>query len=150
MRAVVQRVRHAQVVVDGAIVAQIGPGLLVLVGFEEGDGESVCRWLAKKLVDLRIFEDEAGLMNISLSDIKGACLLVSQFTLLGDASKGRRPSFARALPRDRALPLMERLSAMMRDLECETKTGAFGEHMEVSLLNDGPVTILLDRSEGKG
>ncbi|HMS18451.1 MAG TPA: D-aminoacyl-tRNA deacylase [Planctomycetota bacterium] len=149
MRAVVQRVRHAQVVVGTEVVARIGPGLLVLVGFEEGDGPGVCRWLAKKLWELRIFEDTAGLMNVSLAEIKGACLLVSQFTLLGDASKGRRPSFVRALPRGEALPLMEQLATMMRGLGCETATGAFGEHMEVSLLNDGPVTILLDRSEAR-
>ncbi len=148
MRAVVQRVTQAQVTVAGQTVGAIGPGLMVLVGVEEGDGDADVRYLADKVPNLRIFEDAARKMNRSLLDVGGAILAVSQFTLLGDARGGRRPSFIRAARPEAADPLYERLAACWRDAGVKVETGVFGAEMAVSLVNDGPVTILLDSKKG--
>lgn len=139
MRAVVQRVAWARVRVDGGVTGEIGPGLCVLVAVAPGDGEAALKWMADKLENLRIFPDEAGKMNLSVRDAQGGILCISQFTLYGDASKGRRPSFIGAAPPALAEPmyraLCDRLSA---------QRGVFGADMKVELLNDGPVTLLLD------
>jgi len=144
MRAVVQRVLRAAVSVGGECVSQIGPGLCVLLGVGEGDAEGDADWLADKLVNLRIFEDGEGRMNRSLLDVGGAALLVSQFTLYGDCRKGRRPSFAGAAAPEEGRRLYEHFVHRVRSFGVETSCGVFGAHMEVSLLNDGPVTLILD------
>ena len=144
MRAVVQRVTSASVEVSGEVVGAIGTGLCVLVGATHDDTEAVARKLAAKLVGLRIFGDEAGAMNRSLTDVDGAVLVISQFTLYGDAAKGRRPSFLAAAPRPVAEPLVEAVVAELRSLGVEVATGRFGEDMAVQLVNDGPTTILLE------
>src|SRR5262245_13708463 len=144
MRACVQRVRQAQVTVEGEIVGRIGPGMLVLLGVAAGDEEADARQLADKIVSLRIFDDEAGKMNRSLADAGGAMLVVSQFTLLGDCRKGRRPSFDAAAPPDVARALYEQFLAYVREQGIEVATGRFREMMQVELTNDGPVTLLLD------
>ena len=147
MRAVVQRVTEASVTVDGSVVGAIGPGLLVLLGVGPEDTEAQARWLANKLVGLRIFEDEAGKMNLSLLDIGGGALVVSQFTLFGDCSKGRRPSFVHAAPPAIAEPLYERFADLVREAGVErVQTGVFGASMSVALVNDGPVTLILERT----
>lgn len=143
MKAVVQRVLNASVTVAGSVVGKIDRGLLVLVGIEPDDAQFDIDYIVKKCVGLRIFEDEYGKMNESVADIEGEVLLVSQFTLLGDARKGFRPSFSAAAPRDAAIPLFEKLVEQFKDNIC-TQTGIFGADMKVSLINDGPVTILLD------
>lgn len=147
MRAVVQRVREASVQVGSEVVGQIGPGLLVLVGVAETDGPSDVRWMAEKLTGLRIFEDEAGKANLSVLDTRGGVLLVSQFTLLGDARQGKRPSFTAAARPDVARGLFEQLVAEVRSRVALVATGRFREHMEVSLVNDGPFTMLLDSTK---
>jgi D-tyrosyl-tRNA(Tyr) deacylase len=144
MRACVQRVRQAQVTVEGEVVGRIGPGLLVLLGVAEGDEEDDARQLADKIVSLRIFDDDAGKMNRSLADAHGAMLVVSQFTLLGDCRKGRRPSFDAAAPPEVARSLYEQFVARVREQGIEVATGRFREMMQVELTNDGPVTLLLD------
>ncbi len=144
MRACVQRVSQAQVVVDGEVVGRIEQGLLVLLGVAAGDGEDDARQLADKIVSLRVFEDEAGKMNRSLAEVRGAMLVVSQFTLLGDCRKGRRPSFDAAAPPDLARSLYELFAARVREQGIEVATGRFREMMQVELTNDGPVTLLLD------
>jgi len=144
MRAVVQRVSRARVTVDGRETGSIESGLLVLVGIAPEDGEPEAEWLADKLANLRIFNDDDGKMNLSLRDLAGAVLLVSQFTLYGDARKGRRPSFIRAAQGAEAAALYERCVASLRALGISCETGEFGATMEVELVNDGPVTILLD------
>ena len=144
MRAVVQRVTQASVAVDHEVIGQIGEGLLVLLGVEEGDTERDMLYMADKVPNLRIFEDDAGKMNRSLLDTGGALLVVSQFTLLGDARGGRRPSFITAARPDTAVPMYEILTARWRGQGITVETGAFGADMAVSLVNDGPVTILLD------
>lgn len=144
MRCVVQRVDEACVTVDHEIVGSIGKGLAVLVGVERGDGEEDVARIADKLVGLRIFSDEEGKMNLGLTDIDGELLLISQFTLLGDARKGKRPSFARAESGEEADRLFEELVSRCSSVLSRVETGAFGAHMKVSLVNDGPVTILLD------
>ena len=144
MRAVVQRVRSASVDVEGATIGRIGPGLLVLVGVSPEDGPTEASWLAEKLVGLRIFHDDEGKMNRSLEEAGGSILLVSQFTLYGDARKGRRPSFIRAARGPEAEALYEELRDRIRGLGITCETGSFGADMQVSLVNDGPVTILLD------
>jgi D-tyrosyl-tRNA(Tyr) deacylase len=144
MRAVVQRVSSASVEVGGEVVGAIDRGLCVLVGVTHDDTEAVARKLAAKLVGLRIFEDDAGAMNRSLHEVGGAVLVISQFTLYGDASKGRRPSFVAAAPRPVAEPLVEAVVAELRALGAEVATGRFGEDMAVHLVNDGPTTILLE------
>jgi D-tyrosyl-tRNA(Tyr) deacylase len=145
MRAVVQRVTESAVSVDGQVVGGIARGLLVLLGVGVGDSEGEARWLAGKVANLRIFADDAGRFNRSLLDTGGAALVVSQFTLYGDAQRGRRPSFSDAAPPELAEPLVARFAELLRgEGIAEVATGQFGAHMQVSLVNDGPVTILLD------
>lgn len=144
MRAVVQRVSAASVTVEGRKVGSIGPGLLVLLGVARGDTEKDGEYLAEKLAGLRIFEDEEEKMNRSVAQMGGSILLVSQFTLYGDVRHGRRPSFTQAAPPDEANRLYEDLAQKLRDKGMTVETGQFQAHMEVSLVNDGPVTILLD------
>ena len=144
MRAVIQRVEKASVSVEGEIKGQIGAGFLVLIGVEEGDGDADFKYIADKVPNLRVFEDEQGKMNRSLLDVGGELLAVSQFTLLGDARGGRRPSFITAARPETADPMYERLVADWRARGIRVETGVFGAHMKVSLINDGPVTILLD------
>ena len=153
MRAVIQRVRHAKVIVKDSetdeeeMTGSIQAGLLVLLGVGPNDGENEARWLSKKLVNLRIFEDEAGKMNLSLKDIKGSILAVSQFTLYGDCKRGRRPSFVGAAHPDLALLLFNRCVEMIQGEGVHCEIGKFGHHMEVSLMNDGPVTLILDTEQ---
>lgn len=149
VRAVVQRVARAAVRVEGAEVGAIGPGLLVLLGVARGDGEAEARWMAGKLAGLRIFEDAAGKMNRAVAEAGGALLVVSQFTLLGDARKGNRPSFTGAAPPEQADPLYQRTCALLREQGLRVETGRFRATMAVELVNDGPVTILLE-SPGSG
>lgn len=144
MRCVVQRVSSASVAVNGQIVGQIGKGLMVLVGVSQGDGEKDIQYMADKLPNLRIFEDEQGKMNLSLLDAGGAILAVSQFTLLGDARGGRRPSFIEAARPEIANPMYVELVRRLRETGLRVETGVFQAEMAVSLVNDGPVTILLD------
>jgi len=144
VRAVVQRVSEASVSVDGRDVGQIGPGLLVLVGVAEGDAPADSEYIASKIRDLRIFADEQGRMNRSVTESGGAVLLVSQFTLLGDARKGRRPGFDGAAAPEAARHEYDALGARLRAMGVHVETGVFQAHMAVSLVNDGPVTILLD------
>ena len=144
MRAVIQRVEQASVSVEGEIRGQIGAGFLALIGVEEGDGDADFRYIAEKVPNLRVFEDEQGKMNRSLLDVGGELLAVSQFTLLGDARGGRRPSFITAARPETADPMYERLVADWRARGIRVETGVFGAHMKVALVNDGPVTILLD------
>ncbi len=145
MRLVIQRVREASVTVENAVVGQIGPGLLVLVGCAPTDDEAALSWLARKLVGLRIFTDDNGQMNRSVLDVGEQVLVVSQFTLLADARKGNRPSYAAAAPPAVAEPLYERFVALVAAaLGRPVPTGVFGADMQVRLLNDGPVTIVLD------
>ena len=144
MRAVIQRVEQASVSVEGEIRGRIGAGFLVLIGVEEGDGDADFKYIADKVPNLRVFEDEQGKMNRSLLDVGGEVLAVSQFTLLGDARGGRRPSFITAARPETADPMYERLVADWRARGIRVETGVFGAHMKVSLVNDGPVTILLD------
>ncbi|MCA9264610.1 MAG: D-tyrosyl-tRNA(Tyr) deacylase [Planctomycetales bacterium] len=147
MRACVQRVSQASVTVDGQIVGQINCGLLVLLGVEEGDNELAAKYLAEKTAGLRIFDDEAGRMNRCLQDVQGQMLVVSQFTLLGDCRKGRRPSFVRAAAPDLADALYRRFVQYVTAQGIEVATGQFRAHMDVALINDGPVTLLLDSAK---
>ncbi len=144
MRAVVQRVTCARVRVDGRVVGEIGPGLLVFAGVEKGDGPGDVQYIGGKVGDLRIFEDTAGKMNLAIADAGGAVLLVSQFTLCGDCRKGRRPSFDDAETPAAARPLYDALVRELRARSLKVETGEFQAHMDVELVNDGPVTILLD------
>ncbi len=144
MRAVVQRVKGAKVDVDGKRVGEIGQGLLVFLGVGERDSEKDAEYLANKIAHLRIFSDEKGLMNLSIVDTGGALLVVSQFTLWADCVKGRRPSFTRAAAPDRAQELYEHFNLNLQKLGLQVATGVFQALMEVHLINDGPVTILLD------
>jgi D-tyrosyl-tRNA(Tyr) deacylase len=145
MRAVVQRVRQASVTVDGRIVAAIGPGLLVLCGFSPADTHADRDWLARKIVSLRIFNDDAGVMNRSIADVGGELLAVSQFTLYASTHKGARPSYSAAAPPDVAAPAFTAfVRTLERDLGRPVPTGVFGADMNVALVNDGPVTIWLD------
>ncbi len=147
MRAVIQRVLEASVSVEGRDVAAIGPGLLILVGVGEGDTPEAARWLAGKVAEVRIFEDAEGKMNRSVREVGGAALVVSQFTLYGDARTGRRPSFSDAAPPEAALPLLRRFVSDLRERGLPVQEGVFGARMQVRLVNDGPVTILLDTAE---
>jgi len=144
MRAVVQRVSRASVTIAGQVTGRMDHGLLVLLGVAEDDCAEDARWMAEKLVALRIFEDDEGKMNRSLLDAGGAMLVVSQFTLLGDCRKGRRPSFVAAAPPELAVELYEHLCDLVRGQGVHVETGRFREHMDVALVNDGPVTLLLD------
>ena len=144
MRAVLQRVTRASVRVEGETVGEIGPGLLVLLGVARDDGESDALYLVEKLLNLRVFEDAEGRMNLSLAESGGALLAVSQFTLYGDARKGRRPSWLAAAPPELARTLYELFVAEARARGAHVETGSFQAMMEVELVNDGPVTILLD------
>ena len=145
MKLVLQRVSHASVEVDGKIVGQIPRGVLVFLGVLQGDTEEQAKFLAQKVAEFRIFPDEQGKMNRSLLDIRGEALVVSQFTLAADGSKGKRPSFDRAEHPDRAEPLYEQFVQNLRDLGVPTACGIFGASMKVQLLNDGPVTFVLER-----
>jgi len=145
MRALLQRVRHAKVSVDGRLVAEIGSGLVILLGIGREDREEQARFLAEKVAALRIFEDSSGKFNRSLLDVGGSALVVSQFTLYGDAGKGRRPSFSAAAPPEIAAPLVDRFAALLASQGVPTRTGVFGAHMLVELENDGPVTIWLEK-----
>lgn len=145
MRALVQRVTRGRVVVDDAVVGEIGRGFVVLVGITHEDGEAEADWIANKLVGLRLFEDDDGKMNASLTDVGGALLLVSQFTLYGDARKGRRPSFSQAARPSHAEPLFEYFVTQCRAHGVEVQTGVFGAMMQVDIHNDGPVTLMLER-----
>lgn len=144
MRALLQRVRKGSVHVDGQTIAQIGPGLVILVGVGNQDKEEQARQLAEKVANLRIFEDEAGKMNLSLLDKKREALVVSQFTLYADTRKGRRPSFTNAAQPEQARQLVDCFAAMLRSYGIPTQTGEFGAHMLVEIHNDGPVTIWLE------
>jgi D-tyrosyl-tRNA(Tyr) deacylase len=144
VRAVVQRVSQANVSVRGEKVAEIGRGLMVLLGVGEGDGEEDADYLAGKIAGLRIFDDAQGRLNLSVLDIGGSVLLVSQFTLYGDCRKGRRPSFIRAAPPDEANTLYELAAERLRSRGLEVETGRFQEEMQVALVNDGPVTLILE------
>ena len=144
MRAVVQRVREASVSIDEKVVGCIKQGLMVLIGVEVGDGENDLKYMQDKIQNLRIFEDENHKMNLSLLDIKGELLVVSQFTLFGDARGGRRPSFIAAARPEEAIPLYENLIKRWRENGIHVQEGVFGADMQVSLINDGPVTILLE------
>ncbi len=144
MRAVVQRVSEASVSVEGKPTGVIGAGLCVLVGVGQQDAEADAQWLADKVCDLRIFEDEQGKMNRSLVDVKGALLAISQFTLYGDARQGRRPAFVDAAPPDKAKPLYDRFCALARARGVDVQEGVFRATMQVRIVNEGPVTLLLD------
>jgi D-aminoacyl-tRNA deacylase len=149
VRAVIQRVSRAAVRVDGFIVGTIERGFLVLLGVTHADRRAEAEWLARKIAGLRLFEDDAGKMNLALTDVGGAVLLVSQFTLYGDARKGRRPSFTDAARLEQAEPLVDYLAARLREEGLQVETGVFGAMMEVELVNDGPVTLWLDTEDGK-
>jgi D-aminoacyl-tRNA deacylase len=144
MRAVVQRVSRASVTVDGRVTGEIGPGLMILLGVGREDTSAVAASLAEKVANLRIFEDDQGKMNLSLLDVRGAALVVSQFTLYGDARGQRRPSFLAAAPPEKAKTLYEEFTAAMQGLDVSVATGIFQTMMSVELTNEGPVTILLD------
>ena len=145
MKVVLQRVAQASVSVDGRVVGQIDRGLVTLVGIGHGDGEEQARWLATKTVELRIFNDEEGKMNRSLADVGGAMLVISQFTLLGDCRKGRRPAFTDAAHPDLAKRLYERFAELVAEQGVRVERGIFAADMKVSLVNDGPVTMILER-----
>ncbi len=145
MRAVIQRVSEASVTIEGEVKSKIGLGLLILLGIEDADGDEDIDWLTKKIAQLRIFGDENGLMNLSVQDVQGQIIVVSQFTLHASTKKGNRPSFIRAAKPDVAIPLYEKFVAALRATSgLDIQTGEFGADMKVALLNDGPVTIVMD------
>jgi D-tyrosyl-tRNA(Tyr) deacylase len=145
MRIILQRVSEAAVTIGGATVARVGRGCLLLVGFAEEDNSQVIEWMADKVSGLRIFGDEEGKMNLDLAAVGGELLVVSQFTLYGNCSKGRRPSFIGAAQPATAIPLYEEFVANLRDRGIDVQTGEFGADMQVALVNDGPVTLQLER-----
>lgn len=145
MRVLLQRVSSATVRVAGQSIGSIERGYLLLVGFTHGDDEAALEWMAEKVIGLRLFPDEGGKMNLAIGDVGGAMLVVSQFTLYGDAAKGRRPSFIDAARPEQAIPLYERFVAMLRERQMRVATGEFGADMQVELVNDGPVTLMLER-----
>lgn len=145
MRVLLQRVSRAEVRVDGAVRGRIGTGFCLLVGFTGTDGAEQVAWMADKVAGLRLFTDADGKMNLGLAEVGGAVLVVSQFTLYGDATKGRRPSFVDAARPEVAIPLYEAFIARLRELGLTVATGEFGAHMAVDLVNDGPVTLWLER-----
>ncbi len=144
MKAVIQRVTRASVR-SGPLAAAIGPGLLVLVGLETGDTEETCAWAAAKIASLRVFEDGAGKLNLGLAEVNGEILAISQFTLAGSIAKGRRPSFDQAMAPDPARVLFMKFLELLKARHPQVKSGFFQEHMEVELVNDGPVTLILER-----
>ncbi len=145
MRIIIQRVSQASVTIDGEVRAKIGSGLLILLGIEDADGQDDIEWLCKKVCQLRIFSDEAGLMNLSVQDIGGGMIVVSQFTLHASTKKGNRPSFIRAARPETAIPLYEKFVETLRTLSgLEVGAGEFGADMKVALVNDGPVTLAMD------
>jgi len=145
VRVVVQRVSQASVTVDGQVVGRIGRGLMILLGVKTGDTEAEARWLAHKIAGLRIFADDEGKFNFSVRDVSGSALVVSQFTLYGEVSKGRRPSFNGAASPDVARPLVERFVEFLRAAGLLVETGVFGAVMQVEIHNDGPVTLILEK-----
>ncbi len=145
MRVLLQRVSRASVSVDGQVVAEIGKGLLLLLGVGHGDGEAQAEFLAEKIANLRIFEDAQGKVNLSALDVSAQAIVVSQFTLYADTRKGRRPSFTDAAVPEVAEPLVQRFAALLAGQGIPTQTGRFGAHMQVEIHNDGPVTIWLER-----
>jgi D-tyrosyl-tRNA(Tyr) deacylase len=146
MKAVIQRVQEASVTINDEVVAKINDGLLVLLGIVQDDNVATIAWMSSKIVNMRIFNDEHGLMNKSILDIGGDIILVSQFTLYGDAQKGNRPSFIKAAKPDIAIPIYENMIAQLsKDLGKPIQTGVFGADMKVGLVNDGPVTIVLEK-----
>lgn len=149
MRAVIQRVKYASVKVDDNIIGEIKNGLLILLGISNDDTEKEVKWLANKIISLRIFEDDNKKMNLGLEDINGELLIISQFTLYGDCIKGRRPGFTDAAPPIIAIPLYELFIKICKDTKIKTETGIFGADMKVALLNDGPVTLIIDTNDVK-
>lgn len=148
MKAVIQRVSQASVIIDGKVKSSIGLGLLVLLGVEDSDSQEDIEWLSSKIINLRIFNDENGVMNVSLKDASGELILVSQFTLHASTKKGNRPSYIKAARPEIAIPLYEKMIVQLQnDLGKSIQTGTFGADMKVSLLNDGPVTILMDSKQ---
>ncbi len=145
MRALLQRVSKASVSVEGQTISSIGKGLLILVGVGHSDGEEQVKFLAEKIANLRVFEDEQGKTNLSVLDVQGEAIVVSQFTLYADTQKGRRPSFINAALPDVAAPLVDRFVELLRGHGVPTQTGKFGNHMQVEIHNDGPVTIWLEK-----
>lgn len=145
MRAVVQRVNQASVTVGDQVVGHIGRGLLVLLGIKTDDTEAEAKWMAQKIARLRIFADDESKFNLSLRDVEGSALVVSQFTLYGDVHKGRRPSFSDAAPPNLAEPLVNRFVELLRAEELPVETGVFGALMQVEIHNDGPVTLILEK-----
>ncbi|MES2591442.1 MAG: D-aminoacyl-tRNA deacylase [Bacteroidota bacterium] len=145
MRAVIQRVSQASVTIDGTVKGSVSAGLLVLLGIEDADAEEDCSWLSSKIINLRVFNDANGIMNLSLKEVEGDILLISQFTLYASTKKGNRPSYIKAAKPDTAVPLYEKMIAQLQhDLGKPIATGQFGADMKVNLLNDGPVTIIID------
>lgn len=148
MRIVIQRVLSASVTIDGKVYSSIEKGLLVLVGVEESDNASDVEWLASKTAQLRVFDDESGVMNHSVTDVRGQLMVISQFTLHAGTRKGNRPSYIRAAKPETAIPLYEKFISALRDKTgTEIKTGLFGADMKVALVNDGPVTIIMDSKQ---
>lgn len=145
MRSLIQRVTSGKVTVEGETVAKIGPGLVILLGIGQRDSEDQAKFLAEKIANLRIFEDAAGKFNLSLLDVKGEAIVVSQFTLYGDTRKGRRPSFTEAARPEAASLLVDKFAGFLRELGIRVQTGIFGAHMVVEIENDGPVTIWLEK-----
>ncbi len=146
MRALLQRVKHGKVTVNNRPIAEIGLGLVILLGVGHADGEEQAKFLAEKIATLRIFEDKLGKTNLSILDVRGSAIVVSQFTLYADTRKGRRPSFTEAALPEVAAPLVEKFAAFLVDQGVPTQTGEFGAHMLVEIQNDGPVTIWLEKS----
>jgi len=148
VRVVLQRVKRAEVRVEGRVTGKVGPGFLVLAGFAPADTDAQLAWMAEKILGLRVFGDDEGKMNRDLADVSGGILVVSQFTLYGDASKGRRPSFIDAAPPNLAVPLYEKFVALLKEKSAgkiPVETGEFGAMMDVELVNDGPVTLILEK-----
>lgn len=146
MRVVLQRASEASVTIAGRLAGEIGAGLVLLVGFTESDSESELRWMAEKILGLRIFSDAQGKMNLSVRDVDGALLVISQFTLYGDTRKGRRPSFVHAAPPETAIPLYDRFLEILKESYAgKVESGEFGAMMDVHLVNSGPVTLVLER-----